>query len=157
MKSATLTSMVDQADAAGRHAEAIMHQIAAHEGTQVEHVLVGQATRDVITRMATQAAAGQLTLCPHLSWSAPEPAWWVAWAPGRLRCRDCAIAAQRRIRGTPEDRRCDRCGKIRSGIHADLVQLPALVADLPSGPWCWPPVTAVYGLCHPCQQWAKAA
>jgi hypothetical protein len=152
-----MVAMTDQAQAASKQAVTIMHQIAAHDGGEVEQILVGPAIKDVVGRMITHAATARLSLCPHLSWDSPAPAWWCSWAVGRLRCRECAVAAQRRIRGTPEDQRCDRCRKTRRTIHADLVQLPPVVVDLPSGAWCFPPTTVVFGLCGACQQSVAAS
>ena len=51
----------------------------------------------MIGRLRQRAITGQLTLCPHLSYDAPEPAVWCAWAPGRLRCASCAHTTQKRL------------------------------------------------------------
>jgi hypothetical protein len=147
------TALLDQADAASDHAAAIMTTRASHDGTPIRNVRPGPVTRSLITAMNNAASAGKLTLCPHLSPTAPAPAWWCAWAPGRLRCDHCTTAASLRIKGTREDRRCDHCRKIVATIHADMAALPAIVIDLP--PWppaCIPPVTMVYGLCPACQE-----
>jgi hypothetical protein len=106
----------------------------------------------LIGRLRQRAITAQLTFCPHLSYTAPAPAIWCAWAPGRLRCTSCAHTAQQRIKGTAEDRRCDHCRRVVPTIHADMAQLPAIVVDLP--PWpakCVPPVTLMFGLCPACQ------
>jgi hypothetical protein len=119
----------------------------------VQHRTPGPVYAALVARMRQRGIAGQLSLCPDLSYSAPEPAFWCAWAPGRLRCAACAAATQRRIRGTIEDRRCDNCRRIVPTIHADMVQLPAVVVDPATGPAkCVPPVTLMFGLCPPCQQ-----
>jgi hypothetical protein len=144
------TALLDQADAASSHAAAIMNTIADGD---VRHVKPGPVTAALIIAMNDKAAAGKLTLCSHLSPTAPQPAWWCAWAPGRLRCAHCAQTASHRIKGTREDRRCDHCRTIVTLIHADMAQLPPLVIDQP--PWppaCIPPVTMVYGLCAACQE-----
>ena len=130
-----------------------MAAIGAIDGTPVQHTIPGPILRRLIDRLRHRAMAGQLTLCPHLSYTAPAPAIWCAWAPGRLRCASCAHTAQPRIRGTAEDRRCDHCRRVVPTIHADMAQLPAIVVDLP--PWparCVPPVTLMFGLCPSCQQ-----
>lgn len=148
-----MTALLDQAEAASSHANAIMAAIASLDGTPVRHEEPGPVIKTLITRIEARGLTGQLTLCPHLSWTAPEPAFWCAWAPGRLRCASCARTVSLRIRGTREDLRCDRCRKTVPKIHADMAQLPPVVVDLP--PWppgCVPPITMVFGLCPPCQR-----
>jgi len=146
------TALVDQADAASAQANAAMAMIATREGSPIRHVEPGPVAQALIARMRGRAIAGQLTLCLHLSYTAPAPAFWCAWAPGRLRCAACARTASIRIKGTREDRRCDHCRTVIPRIHADMVQLPPVVVDLP--PWparCVPPITMMFGLCPPCQ------
>jgi hypothetical protein len=148
-----VTALLDQAEAATTQAAEIMGALAALEGTRIQHTYPGPVFSALIHRLQQRAIAGELTFCPHLSCTAPAPAFWCAWAPGRLRCASCAHATQKRIKGTPEDRRCDNCRAIVPTIHADMVQLPAVVVDLP--PWpagCVPPVTLMFGLCTACQQ-----
>jgi hypothetical protein len=148
-----ITAMLDQAGAASAEAEKILGILAALDGTPVQHTEPGPVFASIIGRLRTRALAGQLTLCADLSYTAPEPAFWCAWAPGRLRCAACAQAAHKRIRGTREDRRCDNCRRVVRRIHSDAVQLAAVVVDLP--PWplrCVPPVTLMFGLCPHCQQ-----
>lgn len=148
-----VTALLDQADAATTHATAIMATVAKLDGGQVRHVTPGPVFQVLIDRMRQRALTGQLTLCPHLSYTSPSPAFWCAWAPGRLRCPACAHAVQKRIRGTREDRRCDHCRAVGPTIHPDMAQLPAIVIDLP--PWrpgCVPPVTLLFGLCPACQR-----
>lgn len=146
-------ALVDQADAASRHAAAILATIGALDGTPVRHELPGPVFTALIHRLQQRGMAGQLTLCQHLSYTAPAPSFWCAWAPGRLRCTACAHTANTRIRGTTEDRRCDNCRRIVPKIHPDMAQLPAVVVDLPPYPaGCVPPVTLMFGLCPACQQ-----
>lgn len=151
-----VTALLDQADAAGRHSLAIMHAAAHHERTRVRYTQPGPVTTAVLRRMhrklLAQALAGHPILCPHLSFTAPAAAAWVAHAPGKLRCTDCARAAAERINGTREDRTCDHCRKVVPRIHACAVQLPALVVDLPGLPAvASPPALVHYGLCPRCK------
>jgi hypothetical protein len=156
MRAAT-TALLDQANAASTEAARILATIGALDGTPVRNTRPGPVFAAIIGRLRARALTGQLTLCPHLSWTAPEPAYWCAWAPGRLRCGGCACTTQKRIRGTIEDRRCDHCRKTRPTIHPDMCQLPAVVVDFsPSPARCIPPVTLMFGLCPPCQQADKA-
>ncbi len=147
------TALLDQADAASASAHATMATIAVHDGTPIRHAIPGPVIRKLIDRMQDRGRAGQLTLCPHLSYTAPEPAYWCAWSPGRVRCAPCAAAAGTRIRGKREDTRCDHCRTAVPRIHADMAQLPAVVVDLP--PWpprCVPPIALLFGLCPACQR-----
>ncbi len=148
-----VTALLDQADAGSADAARIMAAISAIEGTPVQHTMPGPILSALVGRLRQRAITGQLTLCPHLSYTAPSPAMWCVWAPGRLRCASCAHTAHQRIKGTAEDRRCDHCRRVVPTIHADMAQLPAIVVDLP--PWparCVPPVTLMFGLCPACQQ-----
>lgn len=145
------TALLDQADAAGTDAARIFHGLAALDGTPVQHRRPGPVYAAVIRQLERRALTGQLTLCPHLAYTRPEPSFWCAWSPGRLRCAPCAQAAHDRIHGTAEDRRCDHCKRIVPRIHADAAQLPPVVVDLP--PWpprCVPPVIVMFGLCPAC-------
>jgi hypothetical protein len=147
-----IAALLDQADAAAAHAARVMHLLAEAEGGAVQHVQPGRIFRAIISRMQQCAITGQTTLCPHLTYTAPQPAFWCAWAPGRLRCAACAHQANLRVRGTPEDRRCDHCQKTTRTIHPGIAQLPAIVVDLPPFPaGCVPPVTLMFGLCPACQ------
>jgi hypothetical protein len=143
-----LTAALDQADAGTAHAAAVVHRLAALEGGTV--VTTGRISRPLgalLHRLATRTEASGLSLCPHLSWGSAQPCWWVACKPGRLRCADCADTAQRQIRGTPEDTRCDVCRRSVRRIHPDAAQLPAIVVDVGDRSLTLPPVIAVFGLC----------
>lgn len=153
-----ITALIDQAGAASNDAAAILHTIARMRGDKIQHRHPGPVYAAIVAGLERRGLAGQITLCPHLSYSAPEPAYWCAWAPGRIRCAACAQATQRRIHGTEEDRRCDHCRTIGPTIHADMAQLPPVVINLP--PWppkCIPPVTVLFGLCPACQREDQAA
>lgn len=150
-------ALADQASAANADAARIMHFIAGVKGERVQQARPGPVSAALISRMHQRGVTAQLTLCPHLSYDAPQPAFWCAWAPGRLRCTDCAHKANARVRGTPEDRRCDHCRKIGRTIHADMAQLPPVVVDLPGGAKCLPPITVMFGLCPDCQRQDQAA
>jgi hypothetical protein len=147
-----VTALLDQAGAATTHAAAMMAAISQAERTPIQHTRPGPILGALIGRLQQRALGGQLTLCPHLSYTHPAPAIWCAWAPGRLRCASCAHTAHQRIKGTREDRTCDHCRETGPLIHADMAQLPAVVVDL--APWpaqCVPPVTITFGLCPRCQ------
>lgn len=146
-----VTALLDQAGAASAHANAILAEVGRRDGTPIRHEMPGPVLQALIIRMQTRALAGQLTLCPHLSCTAPEPAVWTVWAPGRIRCPQCADVTAKRIRGTREDRRCDHCRKIVPVIHQCMAQLPPVVVDLPPcPPKCVPPISVMFGLCPAC-------
>jgi hypothetical protein len=144
------SALLDQANAANAETARIMAGLAALESTTVRNVVPGPIHQAILARFSVKALAGQLTLCPDLSYDAPQPSFWCAWAPGRIRCARCADTASRRIHGTAEDRRCDHCGKIRPSIHRGAMELPPVVVDLPDKARCIPPVIAVFGLCPAC-------
>src|SRR5262249_36861308 len=106
--------------------------------------------RAIMLRFTSRATNGQITWCPHLSELSPVPVFWLAWAPGRIRCVECAGAASRRIKGTAEDRRCDHCRCGGRVIHPEGMQLPAVVVDLPGLLAASGPVTIMFGLCPRC-------
>lgn len=147
-----VTALADQAHAASTSAHAAMAEAGRRAGTPIRYTEPGTIIKALIISMQARGITGQLTLCPHLSYGAPEPAFWCAWAPGRLRCAWCAQSTATRIRGTREDRRCDHCRKTGRVIHSDMAQLPPVVVDLPPyPPKCVPPVTLMFGLCPACQ------
>lgn len=147
-----MAALLDQADAASAPAHAILAEAGRREGGPIRHVTPGPVLQALIHRMQDRALTGQLTLCPHLSYTAPAPAVWTAWAPGRIRCAPCAAVTAKRIRGTREDRRCDHCRKVVPAIHQCMAQLPPVVVDLPPyPPRCVPPVSVMFGLCPACQ------
>jgi len=148
MKPAT-TALADQAAAATIHATQILAGITAAD-RRYQPRTQGPVTTAIIQKLAGRANRGQLTLCPHLSWTAPEPSFWCPWAPGRLRCAPCIETVQERIRGTPEDRRCDHCHTITALIQAYRMRLPAIV-DINEA-LCLPPVVGIFGLCTACQE-----
>jgi hypothetical protein len=149
-----VTAMLDQASAAAGESDGIMSLIASAEGTSVMRAKPGPAARMLIARLAKRGRAGRLAMCPHLSYSSPSPAFWFPWSPQMIYCPRCGDAEQERtLRGTEEDRRCDRCLRIRPTIHTDMVQMPPIVADLGDGPaYATPPVMILYGLCPDCQR-----
>lgn len=146
-------ALVDQAAAANRQAHNLIHGMAAATGSTL-HTVPGPITRSILGRLQQRGRTGQLTLCAHLSYDAPALAFWLAWAPGRLRCVDCASAVAKRIRGTREDRRCDHCKRYTPKIHAASGHLPSVVVDLGgmTPAKAVPPITMLYGLCPTCQR-----
>jgi hypothetical protein len=150
-------ALLDQAEAATRHAEAVMRAQAARNGASMIHARPGPITCGIVDRMQNRMLDNALdrrpTLCEHLSYQTPAVAFWPAWAPGKIRCPVCTDRAHRRIRGTREDKRCDHCKRITTRIHPDAAQLPAVVVNLPPfAPSAIPPIIVQYGLCPSCQR-----
>ena len=88
--------------------------------------------------------------CPHLSPTAPAPAVWMPWAPGRMMCVPCSVTASKEITGTEEDRRCDWCGIVADGICVHAGSTHAGVVDLGGTMVQVPPVMIQFGLCDAC-------
>lgn len=155
-RAVALTALMDQTNAAAREADNLLHAIAEHEGTRVQHHVPGPAARAILTRMQSRvldtAAAGHPTLCKHLSYTAPAVAFWVAHKPGKIRCADCAQTADRAVQGTREDRTCDHCRRVVPRIYPNAALLPAAVIDLAPLPLtAVPPIQVNYGLCPDCR------
>jgi hypothetical protein len=155
--SPAMLALVDQADAAGEHAAGIFAAMAELAGSTVVHEAPAAVTREIAGRLPARAAAGQVTVCPHLNPAAPAPAFWSAWAPGLLGCAPCAADAADAIKGTDEDRRCDSCGKLSDLLHSEAVLLPPVVAELPGMLAASGPVTVMYGICPGCRGGDPAA
>ncbi|MFI7632427.1 hypothetical protein [Microbispora rosea] len=150
---ATTRALADQARAASRDAVNVLHAVARSSGATVHAAPVGPITAAILGRFAALAFAGDLTLCEHLSFTAPRPAFWTAWSPKTIRCAHCCEAEAARIRGTVEDRTCDRCHRVADVVHAVAGQLPAVVVGARAGraPYAVPPVQVQFGLCSPCR------
>ena len=124
MPSPTATALLDQAEAASRHARSIVEQLAEltatpHRGTRPSPWLAAQL-RALGHQMTNQA----MTLCPHIT-DAPQIVHAVAWRPGVLACTRCATAM---LTPTPtEDQTCDRCRQTRDLIHTGLVTVGPLL------------------------------
>jgi hypothetical protein len=150
-----VSALLDQADAAAADGARMFAMLADHTGSPIRWITgpedVGDTIRAIVSRFTGRAASGQLTLCPHLSGSAPVPVFWLAWAPGRIRCSPCMGSAGRRIKGTAEDRRCDHCRRKARAIHCGGMQLPAIVVNLPGLLAASGPVTVMFGLCPACR------
>ncbi len=152
-----LTAFLDQADAASAQSQGLLHHLAAAGEGEFRQQGLPKALRDVLGRMQpamlTRAMAGQPTLCEHLSYTAPAVAFWPAYAPELLRCPPCAVQEARRIQGTAEDHRCDRCRRHARRIHNQMLALPPVVVDLPGLDLAAiPAIVLMAGLCPTCHR-----
>jgi hypothetical protein len=142
-------ALADQADAAAVHGTRILAAMARAFGGTPAYRVPPPLIREVAERFPRLAAAGQVEPCPHLSPAAPEPTFWYAWDPGRLRCARC-LATAPDIADSGEDQRCDYCRRSTETIHPETVQLPALAADMPGTVAASGPVLVMFGLCPRC-------
>jgi hypothetical protein len=146
-------ALVDQVDAASRHAFGAFIATATEHAEHIEYVVPSGPNRVILERLETGLTTGATTLCPHASTRAPAPLFWLAWRPGRVRCAECARAVLLATRGTAEDRRCDHCRRVRGSVISVSTQLPAII---------WPrqlrvlgPIAATFGLCRRCRDGAR--
>jgi hypothetical protein len=148
------TALLDQAQAASGEALHVLHGVAQRAGWATTYREPGPVTATIIDRLRARGLAGQLTLCEHLSYTAPAVAVWLAYAPGRLRCLPCTGRVAVRVKGTREDRRCDHCRAVVNAVHSTATLLPPVVLDLAPlavAPTCTPPILVQYGLCPSCR------
>jgi hypothetical protein len=103
------------------------------------------AREKILGTLAGLAASGELGMCAHVRPLAPAHAWWVAWAPRKLRCQDCAELVSKRITGTTADRQCDACGHIGKYINKLSVMTPPAEHNQ-----VVVRILVVFGLCNRC-------
>jgi hypothetical protein len=100
----------------------------------------------VIGQFAALIEDEVMEACPHVRQKAPESAYWLGWAPRKLRCYECAQEEHRRIKGGREDFTCDACGHIdRKHIQTvSKLTLPITYRQLMVS------VFLMFGLCRRC-------
>ena len=140
-----MRAMADQSEAAHGQMRDMLAATAAAMGGGSRHQL-GRIGYGIWQQMIEAMPVP----CEHLSPSAPAPAFWVPWAPGRLMCAPCSAAASKEISGTEEDRRCDWCGTVADGIFIHAGSTPAGVVDIGGTMVQVPPVMLQFGLCGTC-------
>jgi hypothetical protein len=103
--------------------------------------------------------AGQPGVCLHLrGMVTPRPVTLLAYGPPRFICGDCLEDEWDAIRGTPEDARCDGCGRIADGISTVVALLDGEVYDVPGRPvFACPPTFFWAGLCDDCRAIEESA
>lgn len=152
MNSSTL-ALIDQAQAATTHSyNAILATVRQVDGGTMTHVRPGPASERMLGKYSQRALSGRLAMCPHIDPRAPQPAVWLAWAPGRIRCAPCAAKTAERVLSN-ESHRCDHCHRIAVRITSVAIPLPAIVVNLPKLPaFAMPPVQIQFGLCLTCRK-----
>lgn len=149
---ARVTAVLDQLAAANTHARHCFNALGDIIGSDPDGTLsIGSYV--VALRLTERAAHGQLTVCQHLSISAPSPAFWTPWAPGRIRCLACSVRSAQRIKGTREDRRCDSCQRhAGDSIYQNAVLIPAASLEVSGLVSVQLPIIVLFGLCRSCQR-----
>ncbi|MEV4752159.1 hypothetical protein AB0K21_37865 [Streptosporangium sp. NPDC049248] len=157
MNTAT-TALLDQAGAAVNHSLRSLAHLAHRLNGTLGHSEPGPISTHILERLHTGLTRGTTGFCTHLSSTAPQPAFWVPWAAGKIRCAPCADRAYQRIKNTREDRKCDRCRRTMVTTNTLGWQLPAVILTLPSGhARSLPPVQVHFALCTPCRQLDRPA
>ncbi len=156
-RNAARTAMFDQVNAAADDAASGLDTFARERGYLRTEGNLGQwpplaAVVDKYWATLTELhLRGEPVLCPNLSFRAPQPANWRTYTR-QVCCKACGDAHSARVRGTPEDGRCDACGADAGGkLWLISFVLPAIVVDI--RPWSltsMPPVTVGVGLCDQC-------
>lgn len=99
------------ADASEQTGFPVIHDslIAGEKAGPHRQSLQGPRTASIVWIYDERAVA--LARCRHLPKGSlgDEPAFWVAWDPGMLRCFACIAANLQRLNGTDEDATCDYC------------------------------------------------
>lgn len=121
----------DQIGAAEREAADLFHLLEWEAG----QTSISGPPSEWLDRLVRAAFAGGD--CGHLG--SPAPVFIAAWGPPMTRCRQCFAEAQRHLRGTPEDRRCDVCGAVlATTIYPFAVRGGAVTVSGGACAWCRP-------------------
>jgi hypothetical protein len=149
-RTASASALIDQTQAAANEAANHINAYATAHNT-TPHLHRPQGAHAALTlQLATRLLAGTTRPCPHLHPNAPQPAYWIAWQPHRIRCVPCFTRVHNTIKGTDEDLRCDCCQHIGPTIIPGLLHIPAVV--VPAAHAASGPIIATFGLCPTCQQ-----
>ena len=146
-----VADLIGQASAAAHQGRAMLDGILARRGGQAATVRGGPMP-GILGRWQKRLSGGlrsrDVRSCPHLSPANPQPAHWLVWSPGLLRCPACTMRECAAIHGTPADDVCDGCGNEFPVLHIIAGELPATV--VPSLGLGYGPVIIRGGLCAGC-------
>ena len=87
---------------------------------------VSGGTVQVYASVLERLAGQQFELCEHLAdipTGATADGYWLAARPDQVRCKRCTSRLLGTIQGTPEEHRCDGCGRWRQR-HMDAYNEP---------------------------------
>jgi len=126
--SARRSAFTDQTRAAVAEAEQIAARAAASAGAEWRPGVENATAVRLVSELNGRVAYG-LPTCGHLP-GGPAVGWWVAWEPGLMRCARCAHDVLLAACGTPEDCRCDGCGRLVDWIHPTMLQGGSVVITL---------------------------
>lgn len=149
MTNSAVRALLDQAHAANADALGRLHAVAEMNGTRPILKRPDGAHFQLTLRLAQYISARRTKPCRHIKPNAPQPMFWIAWNPDRLRCLTCYEHTFNDITGTDEDRRCDACHQISDTVVPGVIQIPSSV--VPSLPFVAGPIAVLFGLCRPCQ------
>jgi len=140
-----VTARHDQAAAADQHAREIIGSAAAAAGGIRHSGPPGPVERVIIRRLLDLGTAKQITVCQHLAEAGPQPEFWQAWDPFKMRCQDCAASAWQAAKHTTAAVTCDHCS-----TRTSIEQLAEGVIQMPPVPG-HAPVILGFRLCADCQ------
>lgn len=150
---AAFTALTDQAAAATQQSLDMLAVTAQRINGTFGLRAAGPITARMLAKFRVAAGGGKVGHCPHISLTAPQPAVWMPWAPGRVRCLPCAMRAVKRIDGTRELHTCDGCRRYTpKRITIMSAQLPAIVEVHDGRPLALPPIRIEFGLCSTCTE-----
>ena len=118
----TATARNDQARAAVRHAETVIRDVAARNGSDVYEGFRIPWVREQVAVLFRALADGTARVCRHVGPDRPpQPLFAAAWDPGRLACAPCVDRLP-----APDpvaDATCDRCGRVVQPIYPGVVRV----------------------------------
>lgn len=147
------TALEDQVDAANKHVADAYERLSQRIQGYVTNGPLSPRMCLLAETLGQRLMEGRTVMCRHLTFTGPEPAFWIPSAPGLIRCRGCVKTVQLRIKGTAQDYSCDTCRRYSRPLYSHGFLIPAAVLDLPELPFtaASPAITVTYGTCLACR------
>lgn len=138
-RSARQVSRDDQAQAAREHADRTVCVLAQQTpGVTLTRTSFPFA-QDAAGRAQRALHTGAADPCPHLDPARPDVWHIFAHAPQAVQCVQCAVRRARSLKGTVEDRTCDRCRDVDPvGVYPGVMSVGPLLVS--------------FGLCSGCRE-----
>ena len=130
------TALGDQIDAATRDTWAAAARMATAGRYTLQWCRPGPFVRELAADLDERARTGRLQMCEHAK--SPTTVIFAAW-DRRAVCAGCAQTRAKAIRGTREDKTCDRCRRVGPSLLT--------TTTVPLGP-----VLLLFGLCRRCMR-----